>query len=485
MIKPNKAFWLIAFAAMIGLTLPTLIQDGMFMDAMLYTSVSHNLSMGIGTFWFPEFSVHNVGGLSSFHEQPPLVFGIQSLFYTVLGDSMYVERFYTFLTMVITAFLINLVWKEIYKNDTNLSGLGWLPVILWITIPVSFWSYSNNMHENTMGIFTLTSVWLMYKAMLSPKFKILTWGLAGVFIFLATLSKGIPGFFPVTVPFLFWLTTRKNNFRGVLLQTLILVAVPAIIYAVLFSLPDSRESLSTYLFKRALHRINEVPTVDSRFWIIYRLFTELLLQIIFVAIFITIARFKKIKTYISGDIRQPVFFLSVGLSASAPLMLTLVQKGFYFVPALPFFAIGLAMLVAPALFSMTSRIDVQSKKYRILLLASSFLFLGATTFALMQKGKTSRDKDLLHDVYLIGATLAKGTSISIPVEMWDDFSLQCYLSRYFSISLEAKIMRGYYIQDNTTHTHTPADYEKTDLKTTRYDLYKRKKQFLIDNANRR
>jgi 4-amino-4-deoxy-L-arabinose transferase-like glycosyltransferase len=111
MIKPNKAFWLIAFAAMIGLTLPTLIQDGMFMDAMLYTSVSHNLSMGIGTFWFPEFSVHNVGGLSSFHEQPPLVFGIQSLFYTVLGDSMYVERFYTFLTMVITAFLINLVWK--------------------------------------------------------------------------------------------------------------------------------------------------------------------------------------------------------------------------------------------------------------------------------------------------------------------------------------------------------------------------------------
>jgi hypothetical protein len=467
-------FWLITFAAMIGLTLPTLIQDGMFMDAMLYTSVSHNLSMGIGTFWFPEFSLHNVGGLSSFHEQPPLVFGIQSFFYTVLGDSMYVERFYTFLTMAITAALINLVWNEIQKHDTNLSGLGWLPVILWITIPVCFWSYSNNMHENTMGIFTLTSVWLMYKAMLSQKFQLLTWGLAGAFVFLATLSKGIPGFFPVTVPLLFWLITRKNTFRGMLLQTLILLTVPVITYAVLFSLPESRESLSTYLFKRALHRINEVPTVDSRFWIIYRLFTELLPQIIFVAAFMSIARIKKINTYMNSHIRLSAFFLSVGLSASAPLMLTLVQKGFYFVPALPFFAMGMAMLVSPVLFSLTGRIDVQSKKYRILLLAGIFLFLGATTFALMQKGKTSRDKDLLHDVYLIGSVAPKQALITIPGEMWDNFALQCYLMRYCNISLEPVYRKEFYLTHRTMPMKVPQEYKKVDIATRQYDLYKRK-----------
>ena len=93
-MKRNLPFWLLTFSVLIVLTLPNLIKGGMFMDAMLYTSVSHNLSMGIGTFWFPQFSVRNIANLPSFHEQPPLVFGIQALFYKLLGDSMYVERLY-------------------------------------------------------------------------------------------------------------------------------------------------------------------------------------------------------------------------------------------------------------------------------------------------------------------------------------------------------------------------------------------------------
>src|ERR1700685_3790893 len=96
--KPNLPFWLLTFAILIGLTVPVLIKDGMFMDAMLYSSVSHNLSQGIGTFWFPQFSFRNMGGLSSFHEQPPLVFGIQSIFFRILGGSLYTERIYTFIT---------------------------------------------------------------------------------------------------------------------------------------------------------------------------------------------------------------------------------------------------------------------------------------------------------------------------------------------------------------------------------------------------
>src|SRR3954468_4463643 len=103
LFKQQALFWIISICALIGLTLPVLIQNGMFMDAMLYTSVSHNLSQGIGTFWFPQFSLQNVAGLKSFHEQPPLVFGIQAIFFKIFGDSLYVERFYTFLMLCITA----------------------------------------------------------------------------------------------------------------------------------------------------------------------------------------------------------------------------------------------------------------------------------------------------------------------------------------------------------------------------------------------
>lgn len=193
-------FWLITFSVLIGLTVPTLIKDGMFMDALLYAGVSHNLSMGIGSFWFPEFSPsYRCAGLSTFQEHPPLVFGIQSVFFKIFGDSMYVERFYTFLIMCISAFLINLLWKEIFKNEGKLKNTGWLPLILWITIPVCFWSYSNNMQENTMGVFTLCAVLFIYKVIQSPQNKTGTSLLAGFFVFLAIMSKGVPGFFPINL----------------------------------------------------------------------------------------------------------------------------------------------------------------------------------------------------------------------------------------------------------------------------------------------
>ena len=466
-------FWLIAFSTLLGLTLPILIQDGMFMDAMLYTSVSHNLSMGIGTFWFPQFSVHNMAGLSSFHEQPPLVFGIQSLFYKILGNSMYVERFYTFLTMCSTGMLIGLLWKEIYRDEPDLRRIGWLPLILWITIPVCFWSYSNNMHENTMGIFTLTAVILIFRSLRAGKFQIILWALSGIFIFFATLSKGLPGFFPIMVPFIYWLIIRKTTFSKTIFQTFVIVIVPVIIYAILFLIPESKESLSIYFFKRALYRINEFPTVDNRFYILYRLFTELLPQIIFVVVILFVAKLKKLKSLETGQNRELLFFICIGLSASAPLMLTLVQKGFYFVPSLPFFAIGLSMLVAPVIVSLTARINTRRPKFKLFVLLSSVLFLATITISLLQKGKTSRDKALLHDVYLIGTIVPVKTTISCPAEIWDEWELQCYLARYFNISLETDSRNNYFSLDNSLKMKDLPGYRKIDIPTLQYHLYAR------------
>lgn len=443
------------------------------MDAMLYTSVSHNLSLGIGTFWFPQFSAHNVAGLSSFHEQPPLVFGIQSLFYDLFGNSMYVERFYTFLTMCITAMLIVFLWKELFRNQEGLRKLSWLPLILWITIPVCFWSYSNNMHENTMGIFTLCSAILTYKAFRIGKFQFILLALSGASIFLASFSKGIPGFFPITIPFLYWLTTKNISFSKAFLHTLMLILIPFLVYMILFLIPESKESLSTYLFKRALHRINEAPTVDNRFYILWRLFTELLPQLILVIIFFSIAKLKKIKLFSSEQNRQSIFFILVGLSASAPLILTLVQKGFYFVPALPFFAIGLSVLIAPIVSNLIERVDVQTKKYEMLLLLSLSLFIGVITFGIMQKGKSSRKKELLHDIYLIGAVVPKQSIISIPSEMWNEWDLQCNLVRYYNISLETSYNKNYFIVDKTMGSKILPGYKKIDLGTIRYDFYRR------------
>ena len=106
-------FWSFTAAMFILLIIPILIQDGMFMDGVLYTAVSKNLGNGIGSFWFPVFSELGMAGNSTFHEHPPLVFGIQSIFFKVLGNSMYTERIYSLLTGVFNAGLIIILWKSI------------------------------------------------------------------------------------------------------------------------------------------------------------------------------------------------------------------------------------------------------------------------------------------------------------------------------------------------------------------------------------
>ncbi len=464
-------FWVLTTAIIIVLTLPVLIQDGMFMDAMLYTSVSHNLGLGIGTFWFPQFSNSNIAGLSSFHEQPPLVFGIQSLFYKVLGDSMYVERIYTLLTTCCTALLIIYLWRYCHKNFMKEKKLAWIAVIFWISIPVCFWSYSNNMHENTMGIFTLAAVIFIYQAFQSQRNIYLYLFLCGFSIFLATLSKGIPGFFPITVPVLYWLFTKKINFTKALVYSIVITIIPLCIYGLLWLYPESNKSLSIYLFQRVLHRISEDPTVGSRFYILGRLFMELIPQLSIVCIVLGIARFKRVRILISERLRESAFFCSIGLAASAPLMLTMVQKGFYFVPALPFFAIGLAMLIAPVVSRWLTK-DKTSPSLRFLSITVLLLF-ASITFTVLQYGKASRNKDLLHDVYAIGNHLGKFKTISIPEALWNQWDLQCYLIRYYNISVEKGDQHSYSIVDKTISTEIVKNYKRIELNTVEHDLYQK------------
>jgi 4-amino-4-deoxy-L-arabinose transferase-like glycosyltransferase len=457
---------------MFGLTLPKLVQDGMFMDAMLYTSVAHNLSQGIGDFWFPQFSHNNMAGLSSFHEQPPLGFGMQAVFFKLLGDSMYVERLYTFLTMCLTALLIVLIWAEIYKEKVPIKKIGWLPLFLWITIPVCFWSYANNMLENTMGVFTLFSVWMLYKGLNGSGNAISCFLIAGLSIFLATLSKGFPGFFPWAVPFLFWAIINRKGRVKLIISSTIIVLVPAILYFILYYFPTSRESLSLYLFKRAFVRISEDPTVGNRFYIMYRLLSELVPQMVMVGIVLLVAHFKKIDGELKKYFRLSLFFIGIGLAASLPLMLTMVQKGFYFVPALPYFAIGFSIIIAPAVVSLTERVNLSGRRYKAALVAGVAIWAGVIVFTATRVGKIHRDGDTLNDVFNIGRVVPKQSVIRASNQAWNNWSLQCYLMRYYNISLDPENAYDYLLVEKNERPDSV--YKMMDIPTKQYDLYQLK-----------
>lgn len=470
----NLPFRLFTFCVLILVTLPVLIQDGMFLDAMLYTSVSHNLSHGIGTFWFPQFSSSNFFGFQVFLEQPPLVFGIQSLFYRVFGDSMYVERLYIFLTTCTTALLINQLWKDIFNKEKEVKELSWLPVLFWITIPGSIWSYSNNMIENSMAIFDLIAVIFILRALNSDKTGFLKLFLAGLFIFLATFSKGVPGVFPLAIPFLHWLIFRKKSFGHIILGTAILAATPVIIYLILFQFPQSRESLSYYAAKRLWGRINDSPTVTTRFFILKSLFTELIPQLTLAAIIITVAKMKKLIAQIISNRALAVFFITAGLAASLPLAITFVQRGFYLVPSFPYFAVGISAIITPEILKFKEFIITKKKLQRISTIFCFLLFVFSITFTLMQKGKIQRDKEMLHDVHMIGNTIPAKSEITVNQNIATASVLECYFIRYYYISLYIDEPRQYLMLEKSRETADSSQYVKVNIETHIYDLYQRK-----------
>ena len=470
----NLPFWFFTMSVLILLTVPTLIQDGMFLDAMLYTCVSHNLSHGFGTFWFPQFSHSSFADFPVFLEHPPLVFGIQSLFFRLFGDSMYVERFYTFLTMCTTAFLINLLWRDLFKKEEEIKELSWLPILFWITIPGSIWSYSNNMMENSMAVFDLCAVILILRAAESERTETGKLFLAGLFVFLATFSKGVPGFFPVAIPFLHWLIFRKKSAGNIILSTIILLSAPVIIYFIMLNFPQSKESLQYYVTKRLWVRINDSPVVTNRFYILKNLFTELIPQLLFLAIIITAAKIKKVKVPIISYSVRSVLFISIGLAASVPLTFTFVQRGFYLVPSLPFFAIGLSVLIASRISDFKERVIGKKKVYRIFYILSIVLFFFSIGFSYSQKGKTQRDREMLHDVHAIGDAIPGKSAITVNPDIANTSVLECYFIRYYDISLYIDEPKEYLMVKKSMNPVIPTDFEKLNIATNIYDIYKKK-----------
>ena len=152
-MKLEKHHYLFLFIIFLflGIVSTELFSDGMFMDGLIYADISRNMAEGLGSFWKPHFTdtLFNV-----FYEHPPLAFGLQSIFFKLFGDNIYIERFYSLLTYVIVGCLIVLIWSKL----TSYKKTGWLPLFLWLSTNYVTWALANNMLENTMSIFVCLSV---------------------------------------------------------------------------------------------------------------------------------------------------------------------------------------------------------------------------------------------------------------------------------------------------------------------------------------
>lgn len=441
------------------------------MDGEQYACVSRNLAFGKGSFWLPFLSESWLKqGSNYFMEQPPLFYWLESLFFNFLGDSMYTERLFSIFMMLLNVLLIHSIWILIVP--INLSKLSWVSILFWIITPVCFWSIQNNIIELTLSFFTLTASFFILKGLYNKKKFILNFIVGGVFVFLSTLTKGFQGLFPLVIVFIYFFLHEEISLKKTVLFSLIILLVPIVIYALIILIDrDIKDSLSFYFHQRLMLRINSEPTTNSRFYILWLLFQELI-PIFLISLIIFLFKLKN-KVHNSNEInKRAMLFILIGISASFPLMFTLVQKNFYFLAAIPFFAIGFSLLNINIVLQITEWIHSKLVILKVFKTTSIILIVLSISFSIFQIGKVSRDEEMLHDVYIIGNYLKNEQTIDTDSDVYYTWNFQFYLLRKFNLSLNPiSKKQKYFITEKSIDSFGDPNYKQVNLATKKYNLF--------------
>ena len=477
--KRYLGLYFLTFAVSVIFLFPSLISDGMFMDGQQYACVSKNMAEGSGSFWFPMFTEIGVGGYHTFHEQPPLMFGMQALSFKILGPGFLSERIYGLVMWLITLFCLISIYQVFVRKKLLPYGMGWLPILLWMIVPLVSWVYANNLVELTMGVFTSLSFLFFIKAYWTDKNMYLWFTLAGISIFLASFTKGLPGIFTLSVPLAYYLAFRTQSLKKTIIQSFYLLAIIAACYGVLlFLFPEARESLYIHWVERAFSRIGNDPVVDHHYQVIISLLTELLPIYLPVVLIITWRFFSGKERKLKKMPKLSVFFLIIALSGSLPLMLTLVQRNFYYACAIPFFAFAAAAYLAPILEKWLKPLQ-QSKP---IFFGGIFLLLASIIFSATFYKKPMRDVEILEDVYTIGNLVGENQKIlSNGDVIFNDWAFRSYLLRYYNIELVNYLPGKYYVFGKDRIIDY-SYYDAVDCQLNEYKLFVRKSVAPITNS---
>jgi len=422
-------------------TLPKALSQGLGGDGQFYAVIALNMSQGIGSLWSPYFSETL---MPIFYEHPPLGLGIQSIFFSLFGDSYLVEKIYSITTLFIVQLFMVLIWFRVFKANDFIKSLFWLPLLFLILIPTVTHSIGNNVLENTMAVFTIIAMYSLLRSVDTNinKSKHYKWiFLAALMIVAAILTKGPAATFLLVFFPIYMISTKSIDLRTTIYYSLVLIISFCLMIALLLLNDDVRNNLNHYLNGQLLVSIKDGRgmAANSHFYIVWALLKDLLPLFIFLGI-LYLVKYKKNKNNIdSSIIRNAVLFLIIGLSASLPSMISLKQNVTYIVACYPYFAIGFAILASP-MFDLQSKVTEVNNPISYFGKSVAVISLvGIVSVFLYTFNGTERvlkQQNYYYDAKSFAHKLNKETIVGIcskPLFPWD---IHSFFARYYKISLD-------------------------------------------------
>ena len=425
----NIPFWLLLIGLFLILVSNSLLTEGMFVDGVTYASISRNMAEGQGTFWNPHYTQTLY---PNFRQHPPLALGLEALAFKAFGDHLFVERLYSVLTFIISGLLIVAIWKR----TTNRPNQAWLPLLFWVAMPLVSWSATNNLLENTMSVFVLLAVWLMTQSY--QKNNKVWLFLAGISLFAAFLSKGFTGLFPLVFPIIYCIFDDKRRWIQGPIDTLLLMVTMAVLSGLMFLVfPASLTYLRDYFSLQVIGGGWHEPTVTTRFYIVFSLLQQLVIPALMVVIILIIKKIgkaKRVKVFEFPPDKAWFFtFLVLGLAGVLPIMLSVKQRDFYMLTALPFLALAFGHLSLSIVNVLILDMPPVGRKW--MTLVSCCILLIGIALNLTHIGKYGRDEALIEEVKQSIKESDCGNIIEITPEEYTQWAKHAYYMRYGKISL--------------------------------------------------
>lgn len=410
--------------------LDRLIPEGIFLDGITYAAISRNLAMGKGTFWALYYR-----GDWGFNEHPPLMFGIQAIFFKIFGDHYLTEKTYCFAIWIATVFLLYKLWD---KEKVTAKYSYALPVLMWCIIPTITWGYTNNILDCTMAMFDLAAVLVIYsRASKHRGIPFINLAIGGLLIFAALLTKGPVGAFPLTIPGIYWLIYNNNSGRALgkaVLSTLFLFAVVAGCYVLLYQFPAPRANFEKYINEQVMAALGGGREITGgsmgRFALLFDLLKETLVPMALGLIIFIVAKIGKVHIVKPvGLNKRAIFFLLVGLCASLPIIMSVKQRTFYLVPSLPYFVLAIATIVYPYYDGITEKWQV-GKGLKYFRITAVTLSLALCAYLGTKVGQVGRDHQLISNIKYIKTQFPEGQMLGICPQANNDYTFLAYLQRY-------------------------------------------------------
>jgi 4-amino-4-deoxy-L-arabinose transferase-like glycosyltransferase len=476
--------WLLTAALVAFRLLPGLVQHGMFFDGVTYATISRNLAVGVGELAHPSL----VPGDAGFYDSPPLGFLLEAEFFRALGDHYWVEKLYSTLTGVVTAGLIVAIWRRLLGDRGDLRRMSWLPVALWVAVPGWGWMYSNNMLENTLGMFAVLAVYAVLRASVG-------WLIIGaVAIAAAVLSKGPVGLYPLATPLVAYVTLRRKALARAIVETIALVALFCGVIGLVCLLPGAAEYFDKYLHGQVLAamqgRREVVNSILGRFDILWKVVQQVILPLAIAAGLVWTARRNgwmaepAVGALPNGGATPPeggptprpaiAFCLLTGVSASAPIVASLKQSGHYAFPSYAFFALALALRCAPAVAHLLTAASAATlmRRHRFIRYASVATLVLLVVASGLLFNRPRRDGEAYHDALVLGQVVPKASMLGISRDLATDFPLLTNLARWDFIGGDP-VAEGHRFFLARNSEPPPAGYVEVPTDMSHYRLFER------------